>query len=324
MSAATATRAAAVVIGRNEGPRLSRCLRSVLAQCAPVVYVDSASTDGSPAAARALGADVVALDLSIPFTFGRARNVGAARAVELAPDLDWIQFVDADSEVVASWFDRAVQALVAAPRLGAVHGRVRERRPGDSVYDQLYALEFDPRTEDPAIFGGMAMVRATAFRDMGGYVETMQTFEDHELSFRLRRAGWQVVRLETEMVIHEAGMTRAREWWRRERRQGHSRAQLVAMHGRAGLPDWRRGVASICCWAALLPVAIAAAAWQWGWVGLLLGLIYPALVYRVFRRLCRRGIRPPDAALYAVGRVAGKFPQLQGVLSFLRQRRRAA
>ena len=110
------TRVAAVVIGRNEGPRLSRCLRSVLGRFDPVGYVDSASSDGSPDAARALGADVVALDLSIPFTFGRARNTGAARALELAPDAAHVQFVDADSEIVAAWLERAMalSASVAA------------------------------------------------------------------------------------------------------------------------------------------------------------------------------------------------------------------
>jgi glycosyltransferase involved in cell wall biosynthesis len=40
-----------VVIGRNEGQRLQRCLAS-LAGCAQVVYVDSGSTDGSQALAQ--------------------------------------------------------------------------------------------------------------------------------------------------------------------------------------------------------------------------------------------------------------------------------
>ena len=46
----TTTRAAVVglvVIGRNEGERLVRCLRSVIGRADAVVYVDSGSTDGS-------------------------------------------------------------------------------------------------------------------------------------------------------------------------------------------------------------------------------------------------------------------------------------
>ena len=40
-------RLAAIVIGRNEGDRFRRCLDSLLGKAAPIVYVDSGSTDGS-------------------------------------------------------------------------------------------------------------------------------------------------------------------------------------------------------------------------------------------------------------------------------------
>ena len=67
-----------VVIGRNEGERLRRCLESVVRQTQAVVYVDSGSTDGSIALARSLGVDTVDLDMSVPFTAARARNAGFA------------------------------------------------------------------------------------------------------------------------------------------------------------------------------------------------------------------------------------------------------
>src|SRR5688572_7206389 len=61
-----------VVIGRNEGERLKRCLRSLIDQGAgPIVYVDSGSSDDSVAFSRSLGVHVVNLDTSIPFTMAR-------------------------------------------------------------------------------------------------------------------------------------------------------------------------------------------------------------------------------------------------------------
>ena len=60
-----------VAIGRNEGERLRRCLNSVVGRGHTVVYVDSGSTDGSTELARELGADVVELDLSLPFTMAQ-------------------------------------------------------------------------------------------------------------------------------------------------------------------------------------------------------------------------------------------------------------
>ena len=44
-----------VVIGRNEGERLVRCLSSIKVDAKHVIYVDSGSTDGSVAAAAAAG-----------------------------------------------------------------------------------------------------------------------------------------------------------------------------------------------------------------------------------------------------------------------------
>ena len=51
----SAVKIGAVVIGRNEGQRLIRCLESMKHEVARVVYVDSGSTDGSVENALALG-----------------------------------------------------------------------------------------------------------------------------------------------------------------------------------------------------------------------------------------------------------------------------
>jgi glycosyltransferase involved in cell wall biosynthesis len=69
-----------VVIGRNEGQRLERCLRSVgLANWGSsrheLIYVDSRSTDSSVALARASGATALVLDDASPCA-SKARNLG--------------------------------------------------------------------------------------------------------------------------------------------------------------------------------------------------------------------------------------------------------
>ena len=63
-----------VAIGRNEGERLKACLESSNGQVGHVIYVDSGSSDGSPELAQSLGADVVLLDSSRPFTAARAER----------------------------------------------------------------------------------------------------------------------------------------------------------------------------------------------------------------------------------------------------------
>jgi glycosyltransferase involved in cell wall biosynthesis len=77
----------AVAIGRNEGQRLIACLQSLSdASASAIIYVDSASTDGSARSAQDRGVEVVELDLSIPFTAARARNAGFACLLEIAPE----------------------------------------------------------------------------------------------------------------------------------------------------------------------------------------------------------------------------------------------
>ena len=117
-----------VAIGRNEGERLRRCLNSVVGRGHTVVYVDSGSTDGSTELAHELGADVVELDLSLPFTMARARNTGFSRLLELDPEVRFVQFVDGDCELVDGWLERAA-VIESRPEVAVVCGRRRERYP---------------------------------------------------------------------------------------------------------------------------------------------------------------------------------------------------
>ena len=99
-----------VIIGRNEGQRLVRCLQSVVGVGTQVVYVDSGSTDGSADTARAMGADVVELDMRRPFTAALARNAGWRRLVQIAPHATTVHFFDGDCEVVPGWLAEAMDA----------------------------------------------------------------------------------------------------------------------------------------------------------------------------------------------------------------------
>src|SRR6187549_2413311 len=76
-----------VAIGRNEGERLQRCIRSLPTDIGLVVYVDSGSADGSAQFARQHGAEVVDLDMSRAFTAARARNAGVERLRQVRPEL---------------------------------------------------------------------------------------------------------------------------------------------------------------------------------------------------------------------------------------------
>ena len=128
------THVAVVVIGRNEGDRLIACLNSLKAYLPYVVYVDSASTDDSVKNAKDIGAKVVSLDMSKPFTAARARNTGLNVVIEQFNHVEFIQFVDGDCEVNSNWLLQATGFLNANEKVAVVCGRCREKYPNASVY----------------------------------------------------------------------------------------------------------------------------------------------------------------------------------------------
>jgi GT2 family glycosyltransferase len=304
-----------VAIGRNEGERLDQCLQSVIGCATPVVYVDSGSSDDSVAIARRARCDVVELDARIPFTAARARNEGFERARQLQPDLLYIQFVDGDCEVVAGWIERAAAFLDARPDVAVVYGRRRERNPGRSIYNLLCDIEWNTPIGEAMGCGGDALIRATALDRVGGYRAAVIAAEDTELCARLRAVGWKIWRLDIEMTVHDAAMTRFGQWWRRAVRAGYAFAQGSYLHG--ATPErlfvweshraWLWGI-----WLPLLCLGAAMAFRPWGW---LIWLIYPL---QILRMAIRNGGPMRQRAWLAVFQVLARFPEALGQIKFLR------
>lgn len=307
---------AVVAIGRNEGERLLRCL-SVQHRVALVVYVDSGSSDGSVAAAQSLGAEVVQLDLSTPFTAARARNAGWRRVQALRPELSWLQFVDGDCELVAGWLETAQSFLASHEGVAAVCGQRRERYPERSIYNRLCDLEWRMPPGAVESCGGDVMVRAQALAQVGGYRDDLIAGEEPELCVRLRSRGWQIHALPDEMTRHDAAMTRFGQWWLRIRRSGYAFAQGAHLHGaspaRHNLRESRRAWA----WGLVLPLAMASSALALGPWALAVAAIYPLQVLRLYLR--GEGARR-DRALRAVFHTLGRFPEALGQLQFVRDR----
>ena len=305
-----------VVIGRNEGERLVGCLRSIEGRALAVVYVDSGSVDGSAERARDVGAMVVELDPRLPFTPGRGRNAGFQELVEAHPEVEFVQFVDGDCEVQPGWLGSAAAYLEAHSDVGIVCGRRRERYPGASPYNLLADLEWDTPAGETTRCGGDAMVRARAFRQVGGYTANMIAGEEPELCLRVRRAGYRIVRLDLEMTLHDAAMTRFTQWWQRSARSGHAYAELVSLHGRGPERYGVRQLASIIVWGAGVSALSFGAAFLTSGMSLLLLLAYGALWLRVYYSARRDGRARGHASLYASACTLGKFSELQGILKF--------
>lgn len=308
-----------VIIGRNEGDRLRRCLESVDGHGA-VVYVDSNSSDSSVSLARQMGVQVVELDMSVPFSAARARNEGFAKLRQCSPHLPFVQFADGDCELVDGWMELAAGELHADPTLAAVAGRRRERYPDATLYNRLCDIEWNTPVGDAKACGGDAMMRADVFEKLGGFDASVIAGEEPELCVRMRAAGHKIRRIDAEMTLHDAAMTRFSQWWQRMKRSGHAYAQGAEMHGGPPEKHWTREVRSILVWGLLVPLTALALAWPTqGW-SLILFLGYGFPVFRARRYYRTRGFSVKDASLAAAFDVLAKFPQLGGLIKFYHNR----
>lgn len=312
---AAAARVGIVVIGRNEGERLARCLSSVVGQARYVVYVDSRSTDGSVALARGLGVEVVELDAALPFTAARARNAGLERLLALDPQLEFVQFVDGDCELRPGWLAAGGQTLDARPEVAVVVGHLREKDPDFSVYNRLCDLEWTRPVGVIAACGGVALLRVAALRRAGLFDPRLVAGEEPELCWRLRRCGLQIVRIDAPMASHDAAMHSFGQWWRRAMRSGYGLADACwTQRDRVHL----RRLGSLALWGLVLPAAaLAAAVVRLPLVSAAVGLLYAVQFGRLYCRQVRAGQRPRGAAIYAFFTLLSKFGELTGAAKWL-------
>jgi GT2 family glycosyltransferase len=301
-----------VVIGRNEGERLVACLSSVRAITDHFVYVDSGSTDGSVVFARRIGARVVLLDMSRPFSAARARNEGFAALKTLRPDIRFVQFVDGDCILVGDWIENALKFAEGRTNVAVICGRRRELYPTASIYNRLSDLEWDTPVGEALACGGDALVRADAFEAAGGFCPEIIAGEEPELCIRLREKGWKIWRIDAEMTQHDAAMTRFAQWWLRCVRTGYGCAQVSRLHRHSPFRLWKGAIPSAIFWGGVLPAAII--------IG---GIVHPLLLWGVLiypLQACKIAVRKQTSLMiswaYGVFTVLGKFPQSQGIIKF--------
>jgi GT2 family glycosyltransferase len=297
-----------IVIGRNEGARLLLCLRSLQTGGAPLVYVDSASTDASVQAAIDNGADVLQLDMTRPFTAARARAEGTEQLLRSYPDLRYVMFVDGDCEVEDGWPLQAENFLDAHPGYAVVCGRRRERFPTATRYNALADAEWNTPVGEAESCGGDSVVRITAYQKVGGFNAQMIAGEEPELCSRLRSAGWRIMRLDAAMTIHDAAMSRFSQWWQRSVRSGFGYAQaFLVTRTNDGPTLYYREMMRAIFWAFILPCAAILAAF----VHPAALLIWPLATLLQFLRMAIR-----EEAFSAMLSVTGKYAELLGILRY--------
>jgi cellulose synthase/poly-beta-1,6-N-acetylglucosamine synthase-like glycosyltransferase len=185
--------------------------------------------------------------------------------------------------------------------------------------------------------GGIAMYRTAALTQTGGFNPALICGEEPELCHRLRALDWKVARIDAEMALHDAAITRWSQWATRARRNGWAYAEGAATHGATAERYNIREVRSLRIWGGVYPAALAGLAalalilglaggslWVWPLIGLGLGLSGGALMaLRIARyRRAKFGDPWPHAALYGALVMLGKPFQFLGTRTYARTKAR--
>lgn len=303
-----------VVIGRNEGARLERCLRSIAALDYPadrieLIYVDGASTDDSCEAAERLAARVLKVDPDRT-TAAAGRNLGWRSAQH-----DLVHFVDGDTIMYPAWMRNATIAL-ADPDLFAVHGRCEEVDPAASVYNFWAHHDWYQPAGRADFTGGIALFRREALDAVNGFDEQLVAGEEPEMCYRIiSTRGGSVLVLDEPMVRHDIAMTRFGQYWRRCRRTGYGYAEVA--HRQPDMPLWRRAVVRNLLHAALPMVAMVCSLVLRSWwpVVIWAGLLLLAIVRNALRHHRRIGSFG-GALSYSAHHYLSKLAMVQGQIHF--------
>lgn len=324
-AAAVGAAVSVVVIGRNEGERLGRCLAAIRALDAAstpreILYVDSGSTDDSLALAAQHGARVIALHPEHP-TAALGRNAGWRNASG-----KFVLFLDGDTELAPDFLRRALECF-AQPEVKVVWGHRRELCPHGSVYNRVLDLDWIYPPGPAAFCGGDALFRRSTLLATGGFVESLIAGEEPELCRRILAQGGTILHLDTAMTGHDLQITRFAQYWRRAERAGHAYAEVSARF--AGTADrfWSADAQRNRVRAALLLLLPAAALLATCWlrssvpVGSLL-LLLAALVARTAWKARWKSRDAGTLLLYGVHSHLQQIPIFAGQMRFLLQRRR--
>jgi len=214
-------RVTVVVVSWEGAHLLPACLDSLQAQTLPhrVVVVDNASTDGT--------AELLSRRPEVQVV-RTARNEGFAGGVQRGIDVvetEFVALLNNDAVAAPDWLAELVRAADAHPGAAAITSMMlladsappRVNNAGVVLLDNWYGADrglgespagLTQATEVFGFSGGAALLRTTAVRQVGGFAtEFFLYYEDTELSWRLRDAGWTIRVQPTAVVVHEHSAT---------------------------------------------------------------------------------------------------------------------
>ncbi len=147
-------------------------------------------------------------------------NAGAARARG-----EYLVFLNNDTQVQPGWLDALIETFEAYPRAGLVGSRLiypdgRQQEAGGIIFrdgsawnyghlDDPYKPQYSYLRECDYISGASLAIRRDLFHRLGGFDERFAPayYEDADLAFRVRAAGYRVFYQPLSRVVHFEGVS---------------------------------------------------------------------------------------------------------------------
>jgi len=217
-----------VIPARDEALSIGRCLEAINScekqdWSIEIIVLDNGSEDETVKIAKSHGAKVIDLpDVNI----STLRNSGAA-----ATDASYIGFIDADIIISHDWLIHCMREI---SREGVGMVGFSPRIPTDSTWvTRTWHLQISGR-EDYAqrMWLGSAniMVNRSAFLEVGGFDETLETCEDVDLGYRMS----QQYKIQSDKRIHAIHLgetSTLKEFFNKEVWRGRSNYAGLSRHG---------------------------------------------------------------------------------------------
>lgn len=213
-----------VVPNLNAGEGLNRCLASLETQTLKpqIIMVDNASTDNSLELIRHGHPSVEVIQNSRNRGFAGGVNPGIKKA--MSAGAKYVATFNDDAVASKDWLEKLVDHLEANPDTGIVASKILDRS-GKSIDStgEFYTSwglayprgrretdinAYDHQTHIFAASGGASLYRVSMLKAIGLFDEDFFAYyEDVDLSFRARLAGWEVSYVPTAIVWHQIGVT---------------------------------------------------------------------------------------------------------------------
>ncbi len=195
-----------IIIGRNEGTKLVRCINSIIKTIDhngmgeyEILYVDSNSSDNSIELVKEIKGNIKIFKITGKTNPAIGRNIGAAES-----KADQYCFIDGDMELIPDFFTHIMDESMNLiyPFVSGQFKNIYYDEKNQPIGSELYMKNVLNGEKYQATTGGLFIIEKGLWDSVGGIDTKFKTGEDLDLGLRLARKGHLLLRKKELFAIH--------------------------------------------------------------------------------------------------------------------------